>query len=218
MAKAFDLITKVRDKLDDSVISTDSSDEPQIKAKPKVELVFFFLLFFAACVIIGYKLLAPAVPDSTATNESSPTPTSSDQAASTGLTVEKTGTTPAEERQLLGLESTPTPTAAANATEKTSASEETTPAQGGQAKIQIQNGTGVSGAAEKLRQTLTKEGIAVASVGNYKNFSAKQTTIYYKSGWQTVATSIKKLIGGVLIATESGIGNYDILIVIGAKK
>ncbi len=211
MAKAFDLITKVRDKLDDTVITADSNDEPQAKAKPKVELVFFFLLFFAACVIIGYKLLAPAVPDSSATAEGSPTPTSSDGAASTGLTVEKTGTTPEEERKLLGLDATATPTTS-------TAPAETTPAKSGQASIQIQNGTGTSGAAEKMRQALAKEGITVASVGNYKNFSAKQTTIYYKSGWQTVATSIKKIIGGVLIATDAGIGNYDILIVIGAKK
>ncbi len=169
-------------------------------------------------MIIGYKLLAPAVPDSSATAESHPAPTASDGAASTGLTVEKTGTTPEEERKLLGLDATATPVASSGAASSATPAADTAPEKSGQASIQIQNGTGTSGAAEKMRQALVKEGISVASVGNYKNFSAKQTTIYYKSGWQTVATSIKKIIGGVLIATESGIGNYDILIVIGAKK
>ncbi len=226
MAKAFDLIHKVaktqepvsRIPFEDGNITEDP--EPVPTRRPRVEMAFFFILLFIIFTVMGATLVSPTifsgVKDKLLGTKSttSPLPSNTPQA---GFIVEKDGQSVSEATQQLGV--SPTPTVASPAVSPASnpsaaTSPEVTQTKGA-AKIQVLNGTTTEGAAAAARTKLAKKGIVVQSVGNYKSQTVKKTTIFYRPEYKTAASQIQAVVGGILADTTTGIGSYDILVVIG---
>lgn len=229
MAKAFDLVHKInRDETpEESRIpfeDDNTSEQPQPKPKrPKVEMAFFYILLFIIFFIMGLTLLSPNFFAGVAGNKTanaSPSPANTPQQ---GFTIEKDGQSVEQASKDLGSNKvTPVPTAATS-TPSTAPAESTAPApttetKNAAAKIQILNGTNITGGAATARTKLANKGIVVASIGNFKTRTVKRTTIYYKPEYKTAATQVQGVLGGIISSTEDGIGSYDILVVIGQSS
>jgi len=87
-------------------------------------------------------------------------------------------------------------------------------------KIEVLNGNGVTGSAEKLKSVLTNVGYTVSKVANARRFTYPDTIIYHKTGDETTAQDIKAVLTGyqTLIENSDSIaGTYDIVIVVGKQ-
>lgn len=87
-------------------------------------------------------------------------------------------------------------------------------------KIEILNGNGIKNSGAKLKSDLESAGYTIAKTANAKNFNYATTLIYYKTGKEAEANSIKSAITGREITIENNdtlAGTYDVVIVIGAK-
>lgn len=233
MARAFDLVHKInKDQSEESRIPFDdqeggdkSPDTPKPR-KPRVELAFFYILLFIIFFIMGSTLLSPnffaGIFNKKPAAEATPAASNTPQA---GFTIEKEGQTTEEAEKDLGVNTTPTPAASpavataspAASTSTAPAAETTTTSTSSAARIQVLNGTNTTGAAATLRTKLANKGIVVASIGNYTNRSVAQTTVYYKADYKTAASQVQAVTGGILSETTKGIGDYDILVVIGKR-
>lgn len=219
MAKAFDLIHKVTkdEQPEESRIPFDESNKTkEAKPKrPKLEIAFFYLLLFIVFFIIGANFLSPTFFASLiGKNEpplASPSPLTSPAA---GFAIEKEGQSVESASKDLNVPS-PTPAASPAQVVSEQPAGEATATQA--AKIQILNGTTRTGAAARMRTKLASIGIVVASIGNYRKRNVSQTTIYYHPDYKTAAEQVQSIIGGVLSPTTTGIGSYDILVVIGLR-
>ena len=89
-----------------------------------------------------------------------------------------------------------------------------------QLKLRVLNGNGITGSADKLKTILTTSGYTVPTVSNAKSFSYSQTYIYYKTGKIADAEAIKAILANYSVVLENSdtvVGNYDLIIVVGKK-
>lgn len=85
-------------------------------------------------------------------------------------------------------------------------------------KIKLLNGNGITGSAEKIKSTLTQNGFTVSFIGNAKKFTYSTTYVYFKTGQDAGAESVKSALAGknVTVTNDDTIcTTYDIVIVIG---
>lgn len=86
--------------------------------------------------------------------------------------------------------------------------------------MEILNGNGIKGSAEKVKTELETAGFKISKVANAKNFAYKTTLIYFKTGKDKEANLVKASLAGREVSTEnndSKVGDYDIIIIVGAK-
>lgn len=84
--------------------------------------------------------------------------------------------------------------------------------------IEVLNGNGVTGSADKVKSLLVTTGYTVSKVTNAKKFTYPDTLIYYKTGQEIVATDIKATLVGYQTTLENSdtiVGTYDIVIIVG---
>lgn len=84
--------------------------------------------------------------------------------------------------------------------------------------IEVLNGNGVTGSADKVKSLLVTAGYTVSKVTNAKKFTYPDTLIYYKTGQEIVATDIKATLVGYQTTLENSdtiVGTYDIVIIVG---
>ena len=84
--------------------------------------------------------------------------------------------------------------------------------------IEVLNGNGITGSADKVKSLLATAGYTVAKVTNAKKFTYPDTLIYYKTGQEAVATDIKATLVGYQTTTENSdtvVGSYDIVVIVG---
>lgn len=87
-------------------------------------------------------------------------------------------------------------------------------------KIEVLNGNGIKGAADVVSDLLVTFGYKVEKVANAKSFSYANTLIYYATGKESQATLIESALDDYeceKILSDSLVGNYDILVVVGKK-
>lgn len=225
MAKAFDLIHKVAQPEEpksripfEENQSTDPSTQP-VKNRPRIEIAFFYLLLFTVFFIMGMTFLTPNLLSRFGKKSTAEPSPQASAGPVQGFTIEQEGQKVSEAAKELGIgtptpsiSSSPSPTITPSAPSDAAA---TTTSKA--AKIQILNGTTKEGAAAAMRQKLAQEGIVVASIGNYQKRSVSRTTIYYRPDYKKAAQDIQAVVGGVLSETTTGIGSYDILVVVGQR-
>lgn len=132
----------------------------------------------------------PTITEVTPTPEESPTPTSK---------ISPTPTT----------KGTPTPTkASASDLDRSNLS------------LEVQNGSGVAGAATKMSDALKKLGYTVASSGNADNFDYEKTEIQLKSTKKAYLEMLKKDLGDdytIGSATSDYTGDADGVVIVGKE-
>lgn len=102
---------------------------------------------------------------------------------------------------------------------KDSVSQSTT-AQQTPATIKILNGNGINGSAAEVKTILVNAGMNVDAVSNAKKFTYTQTYIYYKTGFETEANSVKTALSSRAVSIEQSdqiACDYDIVVVVGKK-
>lgn len=223
MAKAFDLVHRVvSNQKEESRIPFEdqdkkSDDEPLKKKRVRIEVAFFYLLLLIVFFIMGYTFLSPTFLGGLGSGTaSSPEPNPLNSPAA-GFTIDKEGKSVEEAAKDLKISPSPLASLKASAPVSPAVSEKPAAATNQAARIQIQNGTNITGAAASLRTKLANKGIVVASIGNYKKRSVVTTTIFYKPDYKTAAEQVQAISGGILSTATTGIGDYDILVVIGQK-
>ncbi|MBI2641074.1 LytR C-terminal domain-containing protein [Candidatus Roizmanbacteria bacterium] len=93
-------------------------------------------------------------------------------------------------------------------------------------KIQVLNGTGTPGQASTAVEALEKAGYNTDNIktGNAENFDNKVTTVTARTGFEEIATDVKKALEGTFdeVAIDSSNldeeSEYDIVVVTGGKK
>jgi len=86
--------------------------------------------------------------------------------------------------------------------------------------IQVLNGNGVAGSADKVAATLTAAGFTPAKSANARKFTYSESIIYYKTGQEASANLVKAALPNLtttLMNSDSIVGNYDIIVVVGKK-
>lgn len=88
-------------------------------------------------------------------------------------------------------------------------------------RIEVLNGNGIAGSADKVSDTLTAAGFTVSKVANARSFSYASTYIYYKTGKEASAALIKAALPTrttIEKLSDSVTGTlYDVVVVVGAK-
>lgn len=87
-------------------------------------------------------------------------------------------------------------------------------------KIQILNGNAIWGAATKAKELLESNGFKVSATGNAENQNYTVTTIYYKTGKNAEAETVKTFFdqnGSNVVLEENNViaGDVDLTVVIG---
>lgn len=88
-----------------------------------------------------------------------------------------------------------------------------------QIKIRILNGSRTAGAATATKEKLEKQGFVVDSIGTAKN-KYNNSIIYYNKDKKSVAAMVQLALENQNITLEQNpslAGNYDVLVIIGAK-
>ncbi len=86
--------------------------------------------------------------------------------------------------------------------------------------ISILNGNGVSGSADEVKTTLESSGFSISHVGNALKFSYVNTEIFYNIDKMAEAEDLKSTLTDrtcEIFENSSVAGNYDIVVVVGAK-
>lgn len=84
--------------------------------------------------------------------------------------------------------------------------------------IEVLNGNGITGSADKVKSLLVAAGYTVSKVTNAKKFTYPDTLIYYKTGQEAVAADIKATLTGYQTTIENSdtiVGSYDIVVIVG---
>lgn len=84
--------------------------------------------------------------------------------------------------------------------------------------IEVLNGNGLKGSADTVRDALVTAGFKVAKVANAAKFSYTSTIIYYKTGKEAEATSIKENLSSrtcTLELSDTIAKSYDVVVVVG---
>lgn len=84
--------------------------------------------------------------------------------------------------------------------------------------IQLLNGNGISGSANQVKTQLVAAGFTIDSVTNARKFTYQSSIIYYKTGKSAEAELVKSALSDrqcELSNSDSIVGNYDIVVVIG---
>lgn len=175
-----------------SGVSFPSVNEPPKSSGPKMLLIFGILILVG---ILGFVIFKSA----NTTSEEVPEPTPFDNFA------------PPIEQEPTPF---PTPTASSSATPKASDKSAV--------KIQVQNGTGISGEAAYLETQLKNLGYTNIAVGNASSQNATATDVTFsKSLAQTVVdeltTKLKALYTTVNVKTTTS-GTFDVVIITGLRK
>jgi uncharacterized protein YpmB len=190
-----------------------NSEKITKKSSSVIKALVWIIIFVA---ILGYGFYySPYNPlkKSSSTTESQKT-TESDQIQSEVVTQDYSTTSQS---------STPSGTAdsqsAATGTtaDDTSTAAATTPDKS-EITVRVLNGNGISGSAQKVRDTLTTAGFNVTSVSNAKTYSYTSTYLYYKKGKDTEAGLVKDTLTGrtvVLQESDTLAGSADIAVVVG---
>ena len=201
-----------KDFLEDDFFSTKEKVVPQKKTKKhkitKIVRVTLWIFTIIAILIVFYKnidrietlLLGPekTATNDTNTDESYTSEPSSDADTSTENTPDSTKTV----------------------TTNTSTGVDSAVTSKSNIKIEILNGNGISGSADKVRDSLVNNGFTIARVANAKKFTYASTYIYYKTGAEASMEMVKAALSDrSCIAQKSDpiTTGYDIVIVVGKK-
>lgn len=228
MAKVFDLVHKVTETAEPSGSRIPFDDEPGEQApppkkRPRVEIIFFYILLFTIFFVMGMVFLSPTLftrGNQAVALKTSPSPSG----PAAGFTIDKEGQSVEEAAKEIGVPTSPSPTPSpAQSTSATPAAVPTTPntevPKSTAADIQILNGTTREGAAAAMRTKLAQKGIVVSSIGNYKKRNVARTTVYFTADYKTAAWQVLAVTGGVMIEAQSSTtGGHDILVVIGLRS
>ena len=87
-------------------------------------------------------------------------------------------------------------------------------------KIEVLNGNGISGSADKVKATLVESGFTVSKVANAKKFTYTSTYIYYKTGAEASMELVKAALSDRTCVTQKSdpiTTGYDIVVVLGKK-
>ena len=88
-------------------------------------------------------------------------------------------------------------------------------------RINLLNGSGVTGAANTTKTTLQTAGYTIAHVGNAKSFNYTASMIYYHSGKAAEAAQVKAALPALSITIELNdtvtATTYDLVVVVGKK-
>ena len=87
-------------------------------------------------------------------------------------------------------------------------------------KIEILNGNGIAGSADKVRDLLINDGFLISKVANAKKFTYTSTYIYYRSGAEASMELVKAALSTRTCITQKSdpiTTGYDIVIVVGKK-
>lgn len=136
-----------------------------------------------------------------------------------GTTNKTTGNSSSEEQTYTGEtgSSTATTTPSITTEEPAATTATTTPAPQS-FTIEVLNGNGVTGSADKIKETLITAGFEVAKVANAKSFSYQSTYVYYKTGKEAEATSVKSALSArtcLLEESNTVAKTYDVVVVAG---
>jgi len=85
--------------------------------------------------------------------------------------------------------------------------------------IQVLNGSGVNNIAATYKTILSQAGYNVAAIGNASRYDYWSTYVYYKTGYDTIASDIKTVLkrkSTLLKNDDTMTKNYDIVIIMGS--
>jgi len=111
-----------------------------------------------------------------------------------------------------------TSTSASSAPASTSAS--TTSVNKSQVSLEVLNGNGVTGRAATVSKLLSSSGFTVAKTTNAKRFTYSTTIIYFHTGKEAEANSVKSTLSDYSVTTQQDddvTAGYDIVVVVGKK-
>jgi len=86
--------------------------------------------------------------------------------------------------------------------------------------MEVLNGNGIKGSADTIRDQLVTAGFKVSRVTNAKNFNYATSIIYFKTGKDAEANIIKEILTNLQTTTQNSdsiVGDYDVIVVVGAK-
>jgi cytoskeletal protein RodZ len=87
-------------------------------------------------------------------------------------------------------------------------------------KMQVLNGSGVTGSASAIKKILETAGFKIASTGNASNFAYAKTFVYYKTGKEEGANLVKEALKSRVVTVEKSdtkAKTFDIVVVIGKE-
>jgi cytoskeletal protein RodZ len=87
-------------------------------------------------------------------------------------------------------------------------------------KMQVLNGSGVTGSASAVKKILETAGFKIASTGNASNFAYAKTFVYYKTGKEEGANLVKEALKSRVVTVEKSdtkAKTFDIVVVIGKE-
>jgi LCP family protein required for cell wall assembly len=77
----------------------------------------------------------------------------------------------------------------------------------GPCRVQVLNGSGVSGAASRVADKLKREGFEIVSVGNAPRADQKQTLVMYRGKVRAEAQRVADVLGGGMLREDVGAGD-----------
>jgi cytoskeletal protein RodZ len=141
-----------------------------------------------------------------------------DTDTSTGTTDSASSNTSTESSSF--ADSTTTPSTTTNTGTSATTTPTTTIAKSS-IKIEILNGSGITGAAATVKTAMETAGLTISYVGNAKNYNYNSTYIYYNSAKEAEARLVNETLSKtrttVLEASNTIAKNYDVVIVVGKK-
>lgn len=194
-----------------SPFSSESSSKGPSSGRGKKVLFLLIILIVLGAVAFGAVKLLGNTPKTAETPAPTPTievvateaPTATPEATITGsiTPTKKPGTTPTVTPKVTGTTST-------GSTDKSKLT------------INVQNGSGVTGAAKKMADLLTSLGYTTGTVGNADNSDYAQTEIHIKAASKDMLPTLKKDLGanytiGTAAADYTGTG--DGLVIVGKE-
>lgn len=196
-----------------SPFSSESSSKGPSSGRGKKVLFLLIILIVLGAVAFGAVKLLGNTPKTVETPTPTPTievvateaPTATPEATITGKTTptptKKPGTTPTVTPKVTGTTSSGT-------TDKSKLT------------INVQNGSGITGAAKKMGDLLTSLGYTTGTVGNADTSDYAQTEIHVKAANKDILPTLKKDLGanytiGTAAADYTGAG--DALVIVGKE-
>jgi Tfp pilus assembly protein PilF len=84
-------------------------------------------------------------------------------------------------------------------------------------RVEVANGNGVSGMAQRIRGVLGQHGIAVSRLTNELPYKQQNTKIQYRVGYEQEAAALKGALGGFAVMVPINVlsGNADVRLVLG---
>lgn len=204
--------TLENDFFDGSEAKPQPNDHKKSRSRAFVKISSWILVIIVI-VIVLYKNLDQLEILILGEQENTSEPSASEEI----YTSEASGTT---DTSATSGTTTTTDTLAVPANDTSSASDMPTTIAKKDIKIEILNGNGISGSADKVRDLLIADGFLISKVANAKKFTYTSTYIYYKTGAEASMELVKAALSSrTCVAQKSDpiTTGYDIVIVVGKK-